>query len=170
MADNEQLIQIGQRAVELSSADETEVILMGGTTNLTRFANNIIHQNVIRDGSTLRVRAHIGKRVGVASTNDFSDEAMRRCVERATEIARHAEEDPDLLGLPGPAEYVSVESEVGESATFTPEQRAAAVAQIIAVAEENGLTASGAFSNGPQHVAIINSNGVAASASEAGAD
>ncbi len=170
MADCKQLIEIGRRAVELSSADETEVVLTGGGTNLTRFANNTIHQNVTRADLTLRVRAIVGKRVGVATTNDSSDDAMKRCVDAATEIARASEENPDLLPLPGPAQYAEVETETGESATFSPEQRAEAVGQIIAVAEENSLVASGAFATGPNEFAVANSNGVAADAVEAGAD
>ena len=60
MFDSQQLIELAQRAVELSCADETEVILTGSGVNLTRFANNTIHQNVTRADTVLRIRAIVG--------------------------------------------------------------------------------------------------------------
>lgn len=170
MPDREELLNLGQRAQKLSPADETEAVIMCGGTNLTRFANNTIHQNVVRENTSLRVRAAFGKRVGVATTNDPSDDGVKRCVERAAVIARNQEENEDYVGMPGPATYEQVEAEVGESGTFTPEQRAEAVAEIIAVAEGSGLTASGSFSTGPQAYAVVNSHGVAAAQASADAD
>ncbi len=167
MAEQEQLITLGRRAVEQSPADETEVVLMGGGTNLTRFANNTIHQNVTRENLTLRVRAAFGTRVGVAATNDPSDDGVKRCVETAAEIARHQEENEDFVGLPGPGEYVTVEPDCGQTAGYSPEERAAAVREIVGVAEEHGVTASGAFYTGPDVLAVVNSKGVEAAQREA---
>jgi PmbA protein len=170
MVRQDQLVEIGRRAIELSPAEATEAILTAGANNLTRFANNTIHQNVSHADADLRVRAAFAKRVGVATTNDLSDEGLRRCVESAAGIARHQEENEDFLGLPGPAAYESVVADCRETAAFSPEERAAAVAQIIRTAERHGLNASGAFATGPQTLAIVNSNGVAAAQESAAAD
>ena len=43
---------------------------------MTRFANNYIHQNVAETNTQVSVRAVVGKKIGVASTNDLSDEAL----------------------------------------------------------------------------------------------
>jgi PmbA protein len=170
MVDRDELLELGRRAVAQSPAEETEAVLMAEGTNLTRFANNVIHQNVTQDDLSLRVRAVFGQRIGVASTNDVSEEGVRRCAETAAEIARHQEENRDFVGLPGPAEYVEVEPDCGETAAFSPEDRAAAVRDIIKVAEAHGLTVSGAFQTGPEAVAVVNSKGVRAAQSEAMAD
>jgi len=170
MSDHDGLLELGQRAVEMSPADETEVIVSRGASGLTRYANNTIHQNVTQASTALRVRAAFGRRVGVATANDLSDEGMRRCVKRAADIARHQEENEEYLGLPGPAEYAKVEADYGGSARFSPEDRAAAVREIIRVAEADGLTASGAFSTGGSAMAIANSKGVAATDTGASAD
>jgi PmbA protein len=164
------LLELGRRAVGMSAADETEVILHAGASGLTRFANNTIHQNVAGADAGLRVRAAYGQRVGVASTNDLSDEGIRRCVGRAAEIARHQKVNKDYVGLPGPAKYAAAEGHHGATAGFSPEDRAAAVREIIQVAEANRLTASGAFSTGGDVAAIVNSKGVAASRPSAAAD
>ncbi len=167
MVDRDQLLELGRRAVAESPADETEAVLLAGGTNLTRFANNIIHQNVVQDDLAVRVRAVFGKRIGVATTNDVSDDGVRRCAEMAAEVAGHQEENSDFVGLPGPAEYAKVEADCGETAAFSPEERAAAVREIIRVAKEHGVTASGAFHTGPGAIAVVNSNGVEAAQSEA---
>ena len=60
-----------QQALAHSTADETEVIYMGGQSQLTRFANSHIHQNVAEQNTQVTVRAVLGKRIGVATTNDL---------------------------------------------------------------------------------------------------
>jgi predicted Zn-dependent protease len=170
MPTQDQLIEVGRRVVELSPAEATEAVITSGANNLTRFANNTIHQNVAHADVDLRVRAAFGNRVGVATTNDLSQEGIRRCVESAAEIARHQEPNEDFLGLPGPQACAEVAAECGGTAECSPEDRAQAVAQIIGVAERDGLNAFGAFATGPQTFAVVNSNGVAVSQGFATAD
>jgi len=170
MADLDELVEIGRRAVALCPAEAAEVVLTGGAHNLTRFANNTIHQNVAGADVDLRVRAVFGKRVGVATTNDPSDEGLGRCVERAAEIASHQEVNEDFVGLPGPAEYAEVRADCGETAACSPEQRAEAVTRIIRIAERYGLAASGAFAISRQTVGVVNSNGVVVAQESAAVD
>src|SRR4051812_34747982 len=47
------------RAKKLTSADDIEVIVGGGNSALTRFANNTIHQNVSEQGFVVSVRTVI---------------------------------------------------------------------------------------------------------------
>ena len=66
-----------KRVLSLSSvsfADEIEVVLMGLDEQLTRFANNIIHQHVAEANHYVVVRAALGRRVGIAATNNLTDE------------------------------------------------------------------------------------------------
>jgi predicted Zn-dependent protease len=108
--------------------------------------------------------------VGVAVTNDLSEAGVRRCVASAAEIARHQEENEDFLGLAEPAAYEPVPAECGHTGACSPEERAEAVARILAIAEGNGLVASGAFATSPHVLAVVNSRGVAASQAYAAAD
>ena len=92
-----------KRALLLSSADETEAVLLGLEEQLTRFANNTIHQHVAETNCYLVVRAALGQRVGVAATNDLTDTGLERMVEAAVAAARLRPEDPGFPGLPDPA-------------------------------------------------------------------
>src|SRR5574341_348675 len=71
-----------KRALALSEADETEVTLATFNESLTRFAHNVIHQNVAEADAELEVRAAFGRRVGAASTNDLSPLGARRAAAR----------------------------------------------------------------------------------------
>src|SRR5512135_3522007 len=55
-----------ERVLHLSEADETEVALDTETAALTRFAHNVIHQNVAEVEASLEVRVVYARRVGAA--------------------------------------------------------------------------------------------------------
>jgi PmbA protein len=152
--------QIAQQMLAQSAADQTEVVLLSEDKELTRFANSRIHQNVAERNVQVRVRAVSGKRIGVASTNDLSDAALRQAAENALEMALLQPENPDFQSLPAPKPLPEVESFVQATADSTPQQRAQAVGTICRVATEDGLVASGAFTTSSSETAVGNSLGV----------
>jgi len=152
--------EITDRVLSLSRADQTEVLLLGDDTQLTRFANSYIHQNVATRDIEVRVRVVMGKKIGVASTNDLSPESLERVVEAAMEIARYQPDNPDFVSLPEPMPITPVDAFVEATATCTPEERAKAVRGICRYATENKLIASGAFSTSASEIAIANSLGI----------
>jgi PmbA protein len=83
----EKMREIAQRVLDHSCADQTEVLLLGEDTQLTRFANSRIHQNVAERNLEVRVRAVSEKKVGVATVNDLSDMALQQVALQALESA-----------------------------------------------------------------------------------
>jgi predicted Zn-dependent protease len=154
--------QLMHTALRASQADQTEVLLVAQDQELTRFANNLIHQNVAETDITLTIRAVMGKRQGVATTNNLSDEGIARAVEAAREAALRQPEDPDFKGLPGPHAPDGVRAFDEEAAAFSPEERAQAVGIVCRKAKEQRLTASGAFRTGAIEYALANSLGTVA--------
>jgi len=152
--------EIAERVLSLSTAEQTEVLIMSEDSGLTRFANSYIHQNVAERNVGLRVRAVVGKKIGVASINDLSPEALEKVVERALTIARLQPENPDFTSLPGPMPGAEIEAFDEATAAFSPEARARDVGVICQLAVENGLVASGAFTTGAGELAVANSLGV----------
>src|SRR5438876_8154006 len=96
--------EIFERVKKHSSADEVEVLITGGHSALTRFANNTIHQNVAEENYVLSVRAVMNGKTARATTNKLDDESIRRTVQSAEAITRVQHEDADLLPLVAPAE------------------------------------------------------------------
>ncbi len=160
MLGRKKMREIAERVLSLSAADQTEVIIMSEDSGLTRFASSYIHQNVAEQNAELRVRTVVGKKIGVASINDLSPQALERVVERAVTIARLQPENPDFISLPSPAPIAEIEAFDEATAAFSPEARARAVGVICRLAVDNGLVASGAFTTGAGELAVANSLGV----------
>ena len=143
-----------------STADQTEVVILGGDSYLTRFANSTIHQNVAETDTEVRIRVVLGRRVGVATTNNLADEALAHTLEQAMSIAQLLPENPDFQSLPAPQPIPEVAAFSQATANCTPEQRARGVGTICLMAREAGIVASGALTTVMLEVAVANSLGV----------
>ncbi len=169
MLTQSQAASIFDRIRRLASADEVEVLFSGGTFALTRFANNTIHQNVAEENYTVSVRTVLDRRTARATSNKFDDESLRHVVAASESLARVQHPDPDLLPMPdaweaaaGAADSAPVPSrQFPETASITPQLRAAGVKQMVEVAEKNKLTAAGIFSSSESVEGIFNSRGLA---------
>jgi PmbA protein len=151
---------LADRVLAASTADQTEIVVIGVDSALTRFANSGIHQNVSERNVQVRIRAIVGKRSGVATSNDMSDAGLARVVERAVEAAKRQPEDPEMPDLPGPLPVSPIQGFSQSTADCTPEQRARMVQPVCALALEAGLKASGACSTETTAIGIANSRGV----------
>jgi predicted Zn-dependent protease len=140
--------------------DPAEVLLFSEAQNLTRFANNYIHQNVAERNVTLVMRLLRGKRIGLATTNRLDAEGLDRLVERARANAEVSPEDPDYPGLPEPAVYPVVEGFDQDTVDYSPQDRAKVVGALCRQTSEKGLNGSGLFSTGASEIAIANTRGV----------
>jgi PmbA protein len=171
MLSREQAADIFDRIRRFSSADEVEVLFSGGRFALTRFANNIIHQNVEDENHTVSVRTVFAGRTARATTNKFDDESLRRVVESSEAIAKVQHPDPDLLPMPDSAEAAGSAGEspaptrvlsryFAETAAITPQLRADGVKKIVEVAKRNRLTTAGIFSSSVSVEGIFNSRGL----------
>src|SRR5215510_3253179 len=141
---------IFDRIKRLSTADEIEAYFHGGRSALTRFANNVIHQNVAEENYGVSVRAVFGGRTARASTNKLDDESLRNVVRAAENFAKVQHPDPDLLPIPanGGKSSGSISSRhFPQTAAITPEDRADGVGRIVRVARQHKLITAGIFSS-----------------------
>jgi len=162
MIGGDKALNIIETVLQYSTGDQTEVILTNKETNLTRFANNSIHQNVNEQDRGLLVRVLLGQKSGIASTNMISEDAIKDLVQRATEIARLSPEDPDFKSLPEPKPLPDVKGMDHDTASATPEDRAQAVGEMVLQAETQGLSGAGYFASGFRELVVGNSLGVRA--------
>jgi len=149
-----------EKTLGFSSADETEATLLGRDEGLTRYANNVIHQHVAETNRYLIVRAVVGRSVGVAVTNDLTDEGLEHVVEQATRIANQRPEQPDFPGLPAPVPVPEVEAFDETTAAYSPLDRAGPVVELCGLAQAQSCIASGAFRTGVREYGVANSRGV----------
>ena len=103
-----ELERIAERVFRLSAADETEVEIDTSTDALTRFANNVIHQNVAEKTVSISVRAVVDGRTARATTNKTDDDSLRRAAATAVSLARNEPKIPDLLPMLRAQKYEKV--------------------------------------------------------------
>ncbi len=137
-----------------------ELTLMATDASLTRFANNIIHQNVAERDVEVTLRYFIGKQIGTASTNRMDQAGLDELVSPAKANAQASPEDPNYPGLPEPRAYQHVAAWDANTANCSPEKRARAVGAVCQMAVEKGLNSSGAFSTGSNDLVVANTQGV----------
>ena len=151
-----------ERALSLSAAPDTDIYLSGQDLALTRFAGNAIHQNVAHSNLTLNLRAVAGQRLGRATTNDLSDDGIRRAMAAAQRNALLMPEDPGFPGLPAPQTAPRAASWDAAAARCSPAQRARMVTEVCRIGAAAGLNTAGACRTGVQETAVISSRGVRA--------
>ena len=166
MLTKDQAAEIFAKIRKLSSAEEIEVLFYGGKFALTRFANNVIHQNVAEENYGVSIRPTFSGRTARATTNKLDDESLARAVKASESLARVQNPDPDLLPMPascgaGASLRVRVPGRhFATTAAITPEQRAEDVRKIVAVAEQHKLTTAGVSSSSEAIEGIFNSRGL----------
>lgn len=166
MLTREQAHEAFERLRKFSSCDEVEMLVGGGASALTRFANNGITQNVFEESYALSVRVNLGGRTARATTNKTDDESLRRVVGQAEALARVQEPDPDL-----PAMLSSADAGNGgealpkrffeETARINADDRSEQVQRMVAAAKKQGLNSAGTYASARQTEGIFNSRGVA---------
>ena len=159
LTDEAELKGFMDKLLNVSPAQQTEVMVTEWDSALTRFANNGIHQNVAERDVSVRVRVVKDGKTGVASINQLSETAAADVLKRAVAIA-DLQPKGELVPMPGPVESRPVEAWSDATAAATPEERADFVEAICAKARGAGFKAFGAFSTGAEQLAIANSLGV----------
>jgi PmbA protein len=155
-----ELRAVAERILKFSEADETEVEIDVTTDALTRFANNIIHQNVAEQVLHISVRAVMDGRTARATTNKTDEESLRRVTAAAEKLALHQPKIPGLLPMLGPQKFQKTARFFAATAETTPQDRAKAVTRVCRLAEKNKQTAAGIFSSGAMQTILANSKGL----------
>jgi PmbA protein len=165
MLTKERAQEIFEKVKRASTAQDVEVTIAGGHSALTRFANNTIHQNVAEENYVVSVRPVIDGRTARATTNKLDDEGLKRVVASAEALTRVQQPDADLLPMAGTDETkhsgpTAPSRYFDGTAAVTPQDRAAAVHNMVAIAKAAKLTAAGIYSSSQSVEALLNSRGV----------
>jgi len=150
-----------ERAIGYSKADEVHVSLSSSYTGNTRFAANQMSTSGAVTNAGLAVQSSFGKRSAVVTTNDLSDESIRRAVEQSEALAKLSPENPEAMPPLGAQQYQSVNAYFESTAQLTPGDRAKAALTALEMARKAGdLEAAGFIVTGIDSGAIGNNRGM----------
>lgn len=148
----------------MSAADETEVSIFASDSALTRFTHETSNQNVVTAATQVNVRAIVGRRTGVASTNSMERRDLHALVDRALSMAKLAPEDMTLPPLPcGAPKSAPPRSFIEETAKASAERRGAICEAIFRNVEAAKCWCAGYVSTGSFGYTVANSRGARSS-------
>jgi predicted Zn-dependent protease len=157
----EQAQAIVERATRFSKADEIEVQVNSNYRGNVRFAANQMSTSGATTDAQLAVQSSFGPKHAVVTTNDLSEESIRRAVEQSERMARLAPDDPEAMPALAAQQYVPVTSWFDRSAALTPEDRARACKIALDLTRAAGdLQAAGYLETGYGSTALGNNKGM----------
>jgi predicted Zn-dependent protease len=157
--EKDKVFGILKKGLTYSQADQVELVFMGEDFSLTRFAENVIHQNMARQDHTLMARVVFGKKVGVAVTNSIGEEDIKKAIKDAEEIARNQKEDPDFVSLPASSLALEVKSYFSKTSEYSPSERAKRVEGAVRRCKSQNTSGTGAFQTETDVTCVVNSLG-----------
>ncbi|GAA0718611.1 TldD/PmbA family protein [Dactylosporangium roseum] len=147
---------LAQRVLELvDSGVEAEVVVERAELALTRFANSYIHQNVTDETTTIRLRLHADGRTATTATTVL--EGLDDLVRRTLASMRQAPADPTWPGLTPSTPSTFGGNVDEETATASPDERAARVRAFVDQAA--GMDAAGYCRTAATRIVYANSAG-----------
>ncbi len=153
-----QVLGLLEDSLKSSSADQTELLFMGEDLNLSRFAENVIHQNIARSDHNIFTRVVLGKKIGISSTNRLEEKELKKCIKNAIEIAKFQREDENFISLPK-SEKTKNDFSYKSAPVTIPQNKAIEIERIVKMCQKESLLSSGAFQNKRETLAVVSSLG-----------
>jgi PmbA protein len=154
-----EILEIFNKAIKKSRAEQTELVFEGEEFYLTRFAESLIHQNMGRKDHTIWCRAIVGKKIGIAKGNSISPDAIDKLIQGAYEICQFQQDDPQFSGLVVSPKAQTTTGFAKNTADYSPLNRAEAVKTIADIARKDKLAASGMYQTSQTELVVANSLG-----------
>ncbi|CAG5067751.1 hypothetical protein DYBT9623_00473 [Dyadobacter sp. CECT 9623] len=149
-----------QKVMSYSKADECEVNILGEERGNIRYARNEVSTSGSLINQNLSVQSAFGKKVGVATIDEFSEESLQKVVRRSEELAQLAPENPEYISVLEPQTYQKSQGYFDSTAAINADFRAAAVGNSLDITRSQNLTAAGFLDNQKGYSAMMNSKGL----------
>ena len=149
------------RIVKMSRAESIQVNIGGGYSANVRFADNQMSTAGGIINFTVTIQSSFGKKHAVVSTNDTSDEALRRAVKASEDLARLAPDDPEAMPALPAQQYQDVNAYFDSVANLSPADRAKAALTALDPARKAGdITTAGFLVTNAASNALGNEKGL----------
>ncbi len=152
---------LSEKIIKMSKADAVEVSINAGLNTNVRFAANQMSTAGSIVDASVAVQCAFGPKHAVVTTNDLSDDALKRTVEQAERLAKLAPDDPESMPELDPQKYVAVNGWFDATAGLTAAERAKAALSALEPARAAGdVTAAGFLIAGAGMSSVANQKGM----------
>jgi predicted Zn-dependent protease len=153
--------KICDKILSMTGKRQAEVLICSRDEALTRFAENVISQNVGSRTEEIGIRLIEGGKVATVTVNREDDRTIKEAVSSAVEILRYQKPDPELLPLQSPKKVRENTGLVDAAVVnMTPAQRAEHIGDLVARCKARKQIACGILTNGVSGTVLANSKGV----------
>ena len=155
--------KICDRIMRIAGRCHAEAIITSTDSALTRFADNVISQNVSNTSTEISVRVMDRGRVTRFSLNQPTEAALKTAFATALASLGTQKKDPRLTPLAGPVRITETKKLFFPgTAAATPDERAARIASLVKKCKKTGAIAYGTYETGLSATTVANSLGVRA--------
>ena len=154
-----EILEIFDTSLKKSSADQTELICESEEFYLTRFAESKINGNIGRSDHTIWCRAIIGKKIGIAKTNNLSQQSVDNLVAQAIKLCSQQHDDPQFSSLVSAPTALESTGFIKATADYSALDRANAIKTIVEIADKDKLETAGMFQTSQTELTVANSLG-----------
>jgi PmbA protein len=137
-----------------------EIIASEGKSELTRFAESYIHQNVAETNLNLIIKVINEDKISTVEMNSIDDHTISKNIEKAIEITKIAPKLDYHYQLLKPQSYKIKSKYSKDTANFNPLNRAQLVSQLIKEVNKMRYEAAGAFKTEEYALLVANLEGV----------
>lgn len=157
----EQAQAIVEKAIKMSKADAIDVQVNTYTQGNIRFADNQVSTAGSTTDAQLGIQSAFGPKHAVVTTNDLSDDAIKRAVDLSERLAKLAPDDPEAMPQLASQQYSPVNAWFDSTANLTADDRAKAALIALEMARKAGdVKAAGYLVTGAGALAIGNGKGM----------
>lgn len=150
-----------KKIFSLARGVQCEVMAEKRDSALTRFADNVISQNVASSSLGFSVRLVHDGRSSKVSFNQTDEDTLKHAITSGLEILRKQKKDPVLLPLAKPRALAAGKNLYSrETAELSPGFRAAKAAELAKACRKAGQVACGTVDNGSSELVIANNLGL----------
>jgi predicted Zn-dependent protease len=140
---------------------DAQVIINSQDSALTRFADNVISQNVSNKSTEISIKLTDGKKLAKVSLNQDSEKEIENAVKNALSILKMQKPSEEILKPVKPCNVPeSAKLFFEKTAKFSPSDRAKKITDLVKKCKSLNQIAFGTLENGWTRTTVSNTNGV----------
>ncbi len=153
---------------KITKGTQTEVLIDSKESALTRFADNVISQNVSNTDTGISIRLVKNGKMSKVNFNQTDKVALKKAIQNAFYLLKNQKKNSGTLSLLKPVKNITEKKDLFFKATaeISPEFKALQIKKLAKKCKKSGQTCCGTLENGYNKTTIANNLGLSLSHKE----